>query len=133
MGEHIFTLGYPREEVVYGEGYLSAKSGYFGDTTSYQISISVNPGNSGGPVINKNGEVIAIITSKEKNVDGVVFAIKSKNIYKALEEIKASESIKLPSSSAIKGMDRENQIKKDRRLCFYGEGKLNCYISCSCS
>ena len=78
LGEHIFTLGYPREEVVYGEGYLSAKSGYFGDTTSYQVSISVNPGNSGGPVINRNGEIIGIISSKETNADGVVFAIKVK-------------------------------------------------------
>jgi serine protease Do len=112
LGTQIFTLGYPREEIVYGEGYLSAKSGYSGDTTSYQISISVNPGNSGGPVLNKNGEVIAIITSKEKNADGVVFAIRSRNIFNALEEIKTSESIKLPTSTSIRGMDREHQIQK---------------------
>lgn len=111
LGEHIFTLGYPREEVVYGEGYLSAKSGYYGDTTSYQISISVNPGNSGGPVVNKNGEIIGIISSKEANADGVVFAIKSKNIYNA---VKASgdDSIKLPSVNTLKGLDRVQQIKK---------------------
>ena len=111
LGEHIFTLGYPREEVVYGEGYLSAKSGYYGDTTSYQISISVNPGNSGGPVVNKNGEIIGIISSKETNADGVVFAIKSKNIYNA---IKASgdDSIKLPSVNSLRGLDRVQQIKK---------------------
>ena len=112
LGEHIFTLGYPREEVVYGEGYLSAKSGYSGDTTSYQISISVNPGNSGGPVINKNGEIIGIITSKETNADGVVFAIKSKNIYSALKELKDSEAIKLPSANSLRGLDRVQQIKK---------------------
>ncbi|MEO8762687.1 MAG: trypsin-like peptidase domain-containing protein [Ginsengibacter sp.] len=112
LGEHIFTLGYPREEIVYGEGYLSAKSGYFGDTTSYQISISVNPGNSGGPVINKNGEVIGIISSKETNADGVVFAIKSKNIYNALKEVKGEESIKLPSVNSLKGLDRVQQIQK---------------------
>jgi S1-C subfamily serine protease len=112
LGEHIFTLGYPREEVVYGEGYLSAKSGYYGDTTSYQVSISVNPGNSGGPVINKNGEVIGIISSKETNADGVVFAIKSKNIYSALKELKDSESIKLPSANSLKGLDRVQQIQK---------------------
>lgn len=122
LGTSIFTLGYPREEVVYGEGYLSALSGFAGDTTSYQISISVNPGNSGGPVLNKNGEVIAIITSKEKNADGVVFAIKSKNIYKALEEIKESESIKLPSLASIKGLDRENQIKKIEDCVFMVKG-----------
>ncbi len=112
LGEHIFTLGYPREEVVYGEGYLSAKSGYYGDTTSYQISISVNPGNSGGPVINKNGEIIGIISSKETNADGVVFAIKSKNIYDALKELKDDESIKLPTVNSLKGLDRVQQIQK---------------------
>ncbi len=112
LGEHIFTLGYPREEVVYGEGYLSAKSGYFGDTASYQISISVNPGNSGGPVVNKNGEIIGIISSKETNADGVVFAIKSKNIYDALKEVKENDSIRLPVSNTLKGLDRVQQIKK---------------------
>ena len=114
LAEPIYTLGYPREEVVYGEGYLSAKSGYYGDTTSYQISISVNPGNSGGPVINKSGEVIGIISSKETNADGVVFAIKSKNIYDALKEVKKvkGESIKLPTVNSLKGLGRVEQIKK---------------------
>ena len=114
LAEPIFTLGYPREEVVYGEGYLSAKSGYYGDTTSYQISISVNPGNSGGPVIDKNGEVIGIISSKETNADGVVFAIKSKNIYAALKEIKKDKdiTIKTPTVNTLKGLDRVKQIKK---------------------
>lgn len=122
LGEQIFTLGYPREVVVYGEGYLSAKSGYSGDTSAYQISISVNPGNSGGPIINKNGEVIGIISSKETNADGVVFAIKSKNIYKALEEIRTSELIKLPTSASIKGMDRVHQIKKIEDCVFMVKG-----------
>lgn len=122
LGTQIFTLGYPREEIVYGEGYLSAKSGYSGDTTSYQISISVNPGNSGGPVLNKNGEVIAIITSKEKNTDGVVFAIKSKNIYTALQKIKSTEPIKLPASNGMNGMDRESQIKKLEDCVFMVKG-----------
>ncbi|KAA9037642.1 trypsin-like peptidase domain-containing protein [Ginsengibacter hankyongi] len=111
LGEHIFTLGYPREEVVYGEGYLSAKSGYYGDTTSYQISISVNPGNSGGPVVNKNGEIIGIISSKEANADGVVFAIKSKNIYNAIKA-SGNDSIKLPSVNSLRGLERVQQIKK---------------------
>jgi serine protease Do len=112
LGEHIFTLGYPREEVVYGEGYLSAESGYSGDTTSYQISISANPGNSGGPVIDKNGEIIGIISSKETNADGVVFAIKSKNIYSALKNISDEDTVKLPVINTLKGHDRVQQIKK---------------------
>lgn len=122
LGEQIFTLGYPRDIVVYGEGYLSAKSGHSGDTTAYQISISANPGNSGGPVINKNGEVIGIISSKETNADGVVFAIKSKNIYNALEEIKKVQPIKLPVKGSLKGLDRVQQIKKIEDCVFMVKG-----------
>jgi S1-C subfamily serine protease len=111
LGEHIFTLGYPREEVVYGEGYLSAKSGLDGDTTAYQITISVNPGNSGGPVVNKNGEIIGIISSKETNADGVVFAIKTKSIYDVLKQ-SGNDSIKLPVINSLKSLDREQKIQK---------------------
>jgi serine protease Do len=124
LAEPIFTLGYPREEVVYGEGYLSAKSGYYGDTASYQISISVNPGNSGGPVIDKDGEVIGIISSKETNADGVVFAIKSKNIYTALKEIRKDKdiTIKLPTVNSLKDLDRVKQIKKLEDFVFKVKG-----------
>ena len=70
LGEAIFTLGYPRDEIVYGEGYLSAKTGFRGDTLSCQISVAANPGNSGGPVLDKNGEVIGILSNKQTRPRG---------------------------------------------------------------
>lgn len=122
LGEHIYTLGYPREDIVYSEGYLSAQSGYYGDTTSYQVNMSVNPGNSGGPVINKNGEVIGIISSKETNADGVVFAIKSKSIYQALKDINDSISIKLPTVNTLKNLDRMQQIPRLEEYVYMVKG-----------
>lgn len=121
LAEPIFTLGFPRNEIVYGEGYLSAKSGNSGDSTAYQVTVSVNPGNSGGPVMNRNGEIVGIITSKEKNADGVVYAAKSANIFKLLDAVKKSEdslSIKLPSGSGLKGMERTQQVKKMEEYVF---------------
>jgi S1-C subfamily serine protease len=121
LGEQIFTLGYPRNEIVYGEGYVSAKSGNEGDSTAYQVSVSVNPGNSGGPVINKRGEIIGIITSKNSSADGVVYAAKSKNIYKLLDALKDNGdtlTIKLPNNSGLKGLDREQQVKKMEDFVF---------------
>ncbi|HQY12795.1 MAG TPA: serine protease [Ferruginibacter sp.] len=121
LGEPIFTLGYPRNEIVYGEGYVSAKSGNEGDSTAYQVSVSVNPGNSGGPVLNKNGEVIGIITSKNSTADGVVYAAKSKNIHKMLNAVKKegdSINIKLPTSTGLKGLDRVQQVKKMEEFVF---------------
>ncbi|HRN55841.1 MAG TPA: serine protease [Agriterribacter sp.] len=127
LAEPIFTLGYPREEIVYGEGYLSAKTGFNGDTLTCQISISANPGNSGGPVINKDGEVIGVLSTRQVSADGVVFAIKSKNIFKALDALKKDSSnsnlhIKLPSVSAIKNTDRTQQVKKIEECVFMVKG-----------
>ncbi len=121
LGEQIFTLGYPRNEIVYGEGYVSAKSGNEGDSTAYQVSVSVNPGNSGGPVLNRDGQVIGIITSKNLTADGVVFAAKSKNIYKlvdAAKEADAATNIKLPANTALRGLDRQQQVKKMEEFVF---------------
>ena len=114
LGESLFTLGYPREEIVYNEGYMSAKTGFHGDTMTCQIGVVANPGNSGGPVFNKNGEVIGIINTRQVAAQGVVFAITSKNIFTLLDEVGKSDTtlqkIKLHSTSSIKGMDRIQQI-----------------------
>ncbi|MHA4844234.1 S1C family serine protease [Flavitalea antarctica] len=119
LGESLFTLGFPREEIVYNEGYMSAKTGFNGDTLSCQIGVAANPGNSGGPVFNKNGEVIGIINTRQVQAQGVVFAINSKNIYAALQEIRkdksndtAIQTMKLPTASVLKGLDRVQQIRR---------------------
>src|SRR5690606_11459493 len=76
LGQDVFTIGFPREEAVYGRGYLSSNTGFGGDTIAYQVSIPVNPGNSGGPVLDDNGNVIGVINGKQKEADGAAFAVK---------------------------------------------------------
>lgn len=121
LGAQIFTLGFPKDEIVYNEGYLSSENGHNGDTLSVQINVSANPGNSGGPVLNKNGEVIGILSATETQAEGVVFAIKSKNIFQALEELRkdtAYQRIRLPTSTFLRGIDREQQIKQIQDCVF---------------
>lgn len=116
LGEEIFTLGYPRNDIVYGEGYLSARTGYNSDSLTYQVQISANPGNSGGPVFNNSGEVIGILSTRQAEAEGVAFAVKSKNIYKLVDEMKESDTsfakLKLPSRSSLKGVQRKQQITR---------------------
>ncbi len=123
LGEQIFTLGYPRNDIVYGEGYLSARTGYNSDSLSYQVQISANPGNSGGPVFNNNGEVIGILSTRQAEAEGVAFAVKSKNIYTLVDELAKNDSsiekIKLPLHSSLKGMDRRKQITSVENCVFY--------------
>jgi serine protease Do len=125
MGERVFTLGYPRPDpdIVYGEGYLSARSGYNSDSLSYQVQLSANPGNSGGPVFNNNGEVIGVLSTRQRQAEGVAFAVKSKNIYQLVEELKikdtSMDNIRLSSRGALKGMERTQQIARVEDCVFY--------------
>ncbi|RZJ63804.1 MAG: serine protease, partial [Flavobacterium sp.] len=80
IGEAVYTLGYPKDDVVLGDGYVSSKTGINGDTIAYQVAIPVNPGNSGGPLIDNNGSIVGVINGKQDKVDGAAFAVKSKYI-----------------------------------------------------
>lgn len=113
LAEPIYTMGYPKDEIVYSEGYLSSQSGYKSDTLTYQIAISAEHGNSGGPVVNKNGDVIGILTDKSEG--GAVFAVKSVYIFRAVDMLKreaAYSDIKLTTVSKIKALTREQQVEK---------------------
>lgn len=68
IGDHVYTLGYPSpdilgEEIKYNDGTISSKRGLEGRAAFYQISIPIQPGNSGGPLFNKDGHAIGIIVS----------------------------------------------------------------------
>lgn len=115
VGEDIYTIGFPRDEAVYGQGYLSSNTGYAGDTIAYQISIPVNPGNSGGPVLDAHGNVVGIISGKQKGIDGAAFAIKTKELIETLNRI-PEESLKgnivLNPKNSLNKLSRTEQIKK---------------------
>ncbi len=68
LGENVFTIGYPNPRVQgmepkYTEGTISGLDGYQDDPREYQISLAIQPGNSGGPVCNASGEVVGIVRS----------------------------------------------------------------------
>ena len=81
-----------------------------------QISINANSGNSGSPIINRKGEIIGVLNARQSSAEGAVFAIQSKYIHDALNELQKSDSayknIKLPVASSIKGIDRTKQVEK---------------------
>ncbi|MEC5146690.1 serine protease [Chitinophaga sp. 212800010-3] len=114
LGEEVFTMGYPRDEIVYGKGYISAKTGFNGDTTAYQVSIPVNPGNSGAPLLDSKGDIVGIVTGKQTTSDGIAFAVKSAHLRHLLDEMPKDKQIKKEPAhkSHLDGLNRVDQIKK---------------------
>jgi len=122
IGETVFTIGYPRETVVLGPGFLTASTGYQGDSTMYQVSIPVNPGNSGGPLLDNRGNIIGIINAKQTNLEGAGFAVKSSSLLKVIQDI-PSDSLKdkplnVNSKNVLATLNRVQQIKKLQNYVF---------------
>ncbi len=68
VGDRVFTMGYPAakllgQEPKFTDGSISSLSGVGGEASLLQISVPVQPGNSGGPLVNERGEVVGVVTS----------------------------------------------------------------------
>jgi len=61
-----------------------------GDLKYLQLSVSLNPGNSGGPLINTEGKVIGMNSFKLSAGEGLGFAIKSNYIKNSINAISQS-------------------------------------------
>jgi S1-C subfamily serine protease len=67
-GEEVFALGYPLVMIQGQEqkatfGRVNALSGMQGDERFAQVDVPIQPGNSGGPLLDKRGEVVGVVTS----------------------------------------------------------------------
>jgi S1-C subfamily serine protease len=115
LGERVYTLGYPREDIVYGEGALSARSGFQGDTAFYQVSIPVNPGNSGGPLLDERGNLIGVVSGRQNDAQSAAFATKSSYLVRLVDSLAATKPAvpyHLPRYGQLAGTGRPQQLKK---------------------
>src|SRR5690606_33619026 len=57
------------------------------DIELLQTDAAVNPGNSGGPLVNERGEVVGMITFRVVDSDGIAFAVSSPSLARLLGEV----------------------------------------------
>jgi len=93
IGQQVVALGNPLGlSFTVTEGIVSAKNRVItaGAEGLIQTDVAVNPGNSGGPLLNTDGEVIGIINAKLQGYEGLGFAIPSNVVVAAINAILAA-------------------------------------------
>lgn len=119
-GENVFTIGYPLNDIMGNNykvtnGIISSKTGIGDDVRFYQISVPLQPGNSGGPLFNYQGNIIGITTSRLNSksvgtrIENVNYAIKSSYLLTLYNMLPNSTNIIL--SPSLVGKDLKDQIK----------------------
>jgi hypothetical protein len=69
LAEDVIAIGYPltgllSSQVKVTTGTVNGLAGLYDDTRYLQISVPVQPGNSGGPLVDMSGNVVGVITGK---------------------------------------------------------------------
>jgi S1-C subfamily serine protease len=104
LGGQVFTIGYPLVELQgsrpkFTDGKVSSLAGMRDDPDQMQISVPVQPGNSGGPLTDMNGDVVGVVVARLNDVkvleavgslpQNVNYAIKGTTLIRFLSENKS--------------------------------------------
>jgi S1-C subfamily serine protease len=97
VGEKVIAIGNPLGlSFSVTEGIVSAvkRKGPNGNSTYIQTDVPLNPGNSGGPLINKAGEIIGMNNFKVGGAEALGFALESNTIRNVIEELLAQSVVR---------------------------------------
>lgn len=126
VGENIFVLGYPLlstmgDELKLTNGIISSRTGFQGDITSYQISAPIQPGNSGGPLFDNQGNLIGIINAKHIGAENASYAIKSVYLSSLIESLPKPPN--LQDQNPLAGKSLSQQVEIIRKIVYIIEAK----------
>jgi S1-C subfamily serine protease len=125
LGDAVFTIGFPNVDLQgtqpkYTDGKISSLAGIKDDLRQYQISVPVQPGNSGGPLVDSAGSVKGVIVARLNDIavletsgtipQNVNYAVKAKYLR---DFISTSPQVKLPDTGIAS--ENKNAVKDAQR------------------
>lgn len=126
VGSNVYCLGFPLrssmgDEIKLTNGIVSSKSGIQGDISSYQLTVAVQPGNSGAPLFDKNGNLVGVINAKHIDAENASYAIKSTFLLNLIDLL--PNPIKLTEKSFLTEMSLVKQVEALKRYIYIIEVK----------
>ena len=121
MGESVFKVGFPNIELQGIEpkltrGEISSITGLQDDPRSFQVSVPVQPGNSGGPLVNLQGQVVGLVIARLDDraafaasgtlPQNVNYAIKSAYVRTLLDTIPNADAGSVQQAQATQTFDQ---------------------------
>lgn len=116
-GDHVFTMGFPTPDLLgvepkYTDGAISSLSGLADNRSLMQITVPVQPGNSGGPLVDTDGRVVGVITAQAAIPNfvshagtlpqNVNFAVSSYYVYPLVRDIPHIQDARLNKLTPVK-------------------------------
>ncbi len=90
--QKIYVAGYPfgkglSDDLKFTQGIISSVKGFADNSNQIQIDAAINSGNSGGPIVNEDGSLVAVAVSglDKSESEGIGFGIKANSVINFLE------------------------------------------------
>ena len=117
VGENVFALGYPLAlsvmgtEIKFTDGKISSKTGYQGNISTYQTTTPLQPGNSGGPLFDFDGNLVGVNSAviRPDVADNVSYSIKASYLKNLVDVL--PENVTLPNYKSIAYKTLTEKIK----------------------
>lgn len=110
LGAPIYTLGYPKNDIVYSEGYISSRNGFDGNERQYTLELPAGHGQSGSPVIDARGNLVGVLTAIGNPQESNTYAVSSQALLDLIHTLPDAKSLHLNKSSKLNRHSREEQI-----------------------
>lgn len=126
-GSRVFTVGYPHISIQGAEpkvtdGLISSLSGMEDDPRFFQISVPVQPGNSGGPLVTFDGSVIGIVSAQLNALamaeagaglpQNVNYAVKSNYVFELTRAYGVKSTVLNKSNGSAQRVDFETIVER---------------------
>lgn len=122
LGDDIIAIGYPLKGIlssgaVVTSGIVNALTGLKDDTSAFQISATVQPGSSGGPIFDRSGNLVGIVRARllstaQANPQNVNFGINLATVSSFLDAQTVGYQTAAPSGTPPETADLVERASK---------------------